>query len=138
MDLGLAYVVKQTRELKSQDMNEGSSSAAHEGEIAWFHAGTNLSRSHALDVCAELVGHVTHTEKKLVLDAFQSSHAVPWCISNPYYQAHVHHVYLEEFNQIGGRPAVVLLVQHDMSQDCLLYTSPSPRDQRGSRMPSSA
>ena len=23
-------------------------------------------------------------------------------------------------------------------QDCLLYTSPSPRDQRGSRMPSSA
>ena len=25
-----------------------------------------------------------------------------------------------------------------MSKDCLLYTSPSPRDQRGSRMPSSA
>ena len=24
------------------------------------------------------------------------------------------------------------------SNDCLLYTSPSPRDQRGSRMPSSA
>ena len=24
------------------------------------------------------------------------------------------------------------------SEDCLLYTSPSPRDQRGSRMPSSA
>ena len=26
----------------------------------------------------------------------------------------------------------------DMSMFCLLYTSPSPRDQRGSRMPSSA
>ena len=26
----------------------------------------------------------------------------------------------------------------DLSGDCLLYTSPSPRDQRGSRMPSSA
>ena len=26
----------------------------------------------------------------------------------------------------------------DQLQDCLLYTSPSPRDQRGSRMPSSA
>ena len=26
----------------------------------------------------------------------------------------------------------------DMSRICLLYTSPSPRDQRGSRMPSSA
>ena len=25
-----------------------------------------------------------------------------------------------------------------LEQDCLLYTSPSPRDQRGSRMPSSA
>ena len=29
-------------------------------------------------------------------------------------------------------------LQLDMSTDCLLYTSPSPRDQRGSRMPSSA
>ena len=26
----------------------------------------------------------------------------------------------------------------DHADDCLLYTSPSPRDQRGSRMPSSA
>ena len=26
----------------------------------------------------------------------------------------------------------------DLTKDCLLYTSPSPRDQRGSRMPSSA
>ena len=26
----------------------------------------------------------------------------------------------------------------DLNLDCLLYTSPSPRDQRGSRMPSSA
>ena len=25
-----------------------------------------------------------------------------------------------------------------LNKDCLLYTSPSPRDQRGSRMPSSA
>ena len=34
-----------------------------------------------------------------------------------------------------------LLREHDgreLSQACLLYTSPSPRDQRGSRMPSSA
>ena len=29
-------------------------------------------------------------------------------------------------------------VVFDLSQYCLLYTSPSPRDQRGSRMPSSA
>ena len=28
--------------------------------------------------------------------------------------------------------------EYDQRCDCLLYTSPSPRDQRGSRMPSSA
>ena len=33
---------------------------------------------------------------------------------------------------------VELLRGHDFYRPCLLYTSPSPRDQRGSRMPSSA
>ena len=32
---------------------------------------------------------------------------------------------------------MTIVVQHQY-WDCLLYTSPSPRDQRGSRMPSSA
>ena len=32
----------------------------------------------------------------------------------------------------------VVAVANDQPMDCLLYTSPSPRDQRGSRMPSSA
>ena len=39
----------------------------------------------------------------------------------------------------------LILIQHGKGADmgaafgsCLLYTSPSPRDQRGSRMPSSA
>ena len=31
-----------------------------------------------------------------------------------------------------------LVLVRDDGEDCLLYTSPSPRDQRGSRMPSSA
>ena len=39
---------------------------------------------------------------------------------------------LDEFG-IGIDPATV-----DNMNFCLLYTSPSPRDQRGSRMPSSA
>ena len=30
------------------------------------------------------------------------------------------------------------LIAPVQAEDCLLYTSPSPRDQRGSRMPSSA
>ena len=32
----------------------------------------------------------------------------------------------------------VFALFYDKSRNCLLYTSPSPRDQRGSRMPSSA
>ena len=36
---------------------------------------------------------------------------------------------------VGDDPASQVYVRN---KDCLLYTSPSPRDQRGSRMPSSA
>ena len=35
-------------------------------------------------------------------------------------------------------PDQVILPDPYVNTDCLLYTSPSPRDQRGSRMPSSA
>ena len=41
----------------------------------------------------------------------------------------------------SGEEAVASVKRSDDEQkeeDCLLYTSPSPRDQRGSRMPSSA
>ena len=34
--------------------------------------------------------------------------------------------------------AIPYFTQFDLGTPCLLYTSPSPRDQRGSRMPSSA
>ena len=37
----------------------------------------------------------------------------------------------QENDDIRERP-------EEISNNCLLYTSPSPRDQRGSRMPSSA
>ena len=39
-----------------------------------------------------------------------------------------------------GAPALNSVIPNRMfkNNDCLLYTSPSPRDQRGSRMPSSA
>ena len=39
------------------------------------------------------------------------------------------------YDQIGTAAA---RKEYDQQQRCLLYTSPSPRDQRGSRMPSSA
>ena len=35
-------------------------------------------------------------------------------------------------------PPIALLIHPHPLYGCLLYTSPSPRDQRGSRMPSSA
>ena len=35
-------------------------------------------------------------------------------------------------------PDIDVDFEHERREDCLLYTSPSPRDQRGSRMPSSA
>ena len=41
--------------------------------------------------------------------------------------------------QIGGKAVEAIARQPEAAGDiCLLYTSPSPRDQRGSRMPSSA
>ena len=37
---------------------------------------------------------------------------------------------------LAGEATLEALLEH--FENCLLYTSPSPRDQRGSRMPSSA
>ena len=47
---------------------------------------------------------------------------------------------LLEYDDVANdqRKVVYELRDELMSKDCLLYTSPSPRDQRGSRMPSSA
>ena len=53
-----------------------------------------------------------------------------------------------DFNEVAGDAHFCASSFYDMlnndfgwnglNNDCLLYTSPSPRDQRGSRMPSSA
>ena len=47
---------------------------------------------------------------------------------------------VSSFSEINSDPAIYSALQNTYSDinDCLLYTSPSPRDQRGSRMPSSA
>ena len=53
---------------------------------------------------------------------------------------HAHTVELNDITlgylEFGPTTGVPLIWAHGTS--CLLYTSPSPRDQRGSRMPSSA
>ena len=46
---------------------------------------------------------------------------------------HLHHLHVS-----GVPPHELKLQSNTLAMFCLLYTSPSPRDQRGSRMPSSA
>ena len=51
---------------------------------------------------------------------------------------HNHHAALDYFPSCGGPDWTWQMSYDDAGNPCLLYTSPSPRDQRGSRMPSSA
>ena len=65
-----------------------------------------------------------------------------WGAAVAYAFAARHHDKLEKLSVLNGvHPSIFL--EHVLSNpvqflNCLLYTSPSPRDQRGSRMPSSA
>ena len=47
-------------------------------------------------------------------------------------------LYRKNVNSFGSENLKLLYYYHNRLSGCLLYTSPSPRDQRGSRMPSSA
>eukprot|EP00829_Urostomides_striatus_P007359 TRINITY_DN18191_c0_g1_i1.p2 TRINITY_DN18191_c0_g1~~TRINITY_DN18191_c0_g1_i1.p2 ORF type:complete len:104 (+),score=44.62 TRINITY_DN18191_c0_g1_i1:63-374(+) len=47
-------------------------------------------------------------------------------------------VYLYQLQKIIDQASESVAAKIAHKKDCLLYTSPSPRDQRGSRMPSSA
>ena len=44
----------------------------------------------------------------------------------------------EVLDRDDARPNIILILADDMGYNCLLYTSPSPRDVEESRMPSSA
>ena len=57
-------------------------------------------------------------------------------LRSPFAHAKLTHLDLTEARILAG--VQLAASQADMDEDCLLYTSPSPRDQRGSRMPSSA
>ena len=53
-------------------------------------------------------------------------------------QRAVFHVQSSGKKEVSGANVLVAIFSEQESQACLLYTSPSPRDQSGSRMPSSA
>ena len=59
--------------------------------------------------------------------------STPNNIVTPYISSYLHYVITELLKN-----SIVAHVTSERSETCLLYTSPSPRDQRGSRMPSSA
>ena len=85
--------------------------------------------------------------KKLAMKAFQISSHYDTCIFNYFnedYRDQEHlKVSIASRNELryGENPHQTANFYGDLSAEfdiCLLYTSPSPRDQRGSRMPSSA
>ena len=43
-----------------------------------------------------------------------------------------------EMDKLKAQQSALIAMRDQLDHHCLLYTSPSPRDQRGSRMPSSA
>ena len=67
-------------------------------------------------------------------------------INNPFAGRYVEEIqwFMEDLKPLGLQMAEKLIAllggadQNEGYGNCLLYTSPSPRDQRGSRMPSSA
>ena len=78
----------------------------------------------------DLVQRKDDNEKTLIkrLQGFHSS-------TKPILSYYREHNILEE---VQANDSVENIWNHIQSRLCLLYTSPSPRDQRGSRMPSSA
>ena len=50
----------------------------------------------------------------------------------------LHGLYMSSRSSESGPMWMLLVFGYAMSSGCLLYTSPSPRDKRQSRMPSSA
>ena len=57
--------------------------------------------------------------------------------SQAFFEVHIH-VFICKFDNVQSYSIVLIYCILYLCNFCLLYTSPSPRDQRGSRMPSSA
>ena len=69
-------------------------------------------------------------ETELINDSKTKDYASAWLADKNLAEAHI--------NDDDLYRVYSILVTSSWNKNCLLYTSPSPRDQRGSRMPSSA
>ena len=91
---------------------------------------------------------------KLLADTYTlylKTHGYHWNVEGPHFQQ-LHIQFMEQYTEmwtavdelaervrsLGYRAPASYAEMAKLSSVCLLYTSPSPRDQRGSRMPSSA
>ena len=73
-------------------------------QIAWWPV-----HAPCLDACARVVSQVMGRDESYVRDLLQHAHGVPWTICNPYFEAHVEHVYVRDRCEAQPRPAIVLL-----------------------------
>ena len=78
-----------------------------------------------------------------LLISISSAQAETWNMALAYGAGNFHSQNAAEFakavtDKSGGKLTIKTHPGGSLFKGCLLYTSPSPRDQRGSRMPSSA
>ena len=74
----------------------------------------------------------------ITADLFESHPAVDNVLSITREERESNFKYLKKVYAIAKRDYGLIIDTTSTHRTCLLYTSPSPRDQRGSRMPSSA
>ena len=129
---------------------DGATGLAHDGRAVEFPQPSSFARTIAFNVLAHAGSFVddgrgeTDEEQKLRNES-RKILGIPdlmvsgTCVRVPVFTGHSMSVHAEFDRPISPERATELLADAPgVVLACLLYTSPSPRDQRGSRMPSSA
>ena len=114
-------------------------------EMGFRRSGDHLYRPHCQNCNACVPARIPATQflpsrqQKRILkrNSDLTVHAAKPCFSEEYFD--LYQRYIEQRHADGDMfPPSRDQFSTFLVRDCLLYTSPSPRDQRGSRMPSSA
>ena len=109
--------------------------------------GNGGSMCDAMHFAEELTGKFRDERKPLPAIAISDPSHIT-CVGNDYGFVNIFSKYIEgvgkegdailAISTSGNSPNIINAAKIAKEKGCLLYTSPSPRDQRGSRMPSSA